>query len=346
LTYRFGYTGMESDAEVKGGSHYTTLFRQYDPRLGRWWSTDPITHEWESPYAGMGGNPISLVDPLGLDEESSPLNPAPPPRPGGTPIMLAEVADYNNWQRQVAQEIVNEHVQWGGYRIQAHYEVADGKGRLIYYSAVREGAQTPDYYIEPSGFDLFIDNVAFYRAGADAAYGLYGRGELPEFQLQRITALMVRDATLLMSSVGTEWATAVRDPNYYVYLLGAAGMSLRRPVVVVADRGTLVEGAGRSIRATDLQLEKKWKHAKILGVRGNFRKTRAGEFRAALQKAVNAPNVRVIRGLFRGREVIHYFDPRTGIVIITDPSNDFITTMRLSQAQRGLLITTGKLGGE
>jgi RHS repeat-associated protein len=76
LTYRFGYTGMESDAELKGGSHYTTLFRQYDPRLGRWWSTDPITHEWESPYAGMGNNPIALVDRLGLEgDEPTPLEP-------------------------------------------------------------------------------------------------------------------------------------------------------------------------------------------------------------------------------------------------------------------------------
>ncbi|MEZ4929190.1 MAG: hypothetical protein R2777_04175 [Chitinophagales bacterium] len=35
--YRFGFNGMEKDDEVSGdGNQYTTEFRQYDPRLGRW----------------------------------------------------------------------------------------------------------------------------------------------------------------------------------------------------------------------------------------------------------------------------------------------------------------------
>ena len=41
--YRFGYNGMEKDKEIKGdGNSYTTEFRQYDPRLGRWISLDPL----------------------------------------------------------------------------------------------------------------------------------------------------------------------------------------------------------------------------------------------------------------------------------------------------------------
>ncbi|MBT3424521.1 MAG: hypothetical protein HOD63_10470 [Bacteroidetes bacterium] len=36
-TYRFGFNGIEKDNEVFGtGNSYTTMFRQYDPRLGRW----------------------------------------------------------------------------------------------------------------------------------------------------------------------------------------------------------------------------------------------------------------------------------------------------------------------
>ena len=42
--YRYGFNGMEKDDEWKGsGNIYTTEFRQYDPRLGRWGSTDPMT---------------------------------------------------------------------------------------------------------------------------------------------------------------------------------------------------------------------------------------------------------------------------------------------------------------
>jgi len=67
--YRYGYNGMERDSAVTGG-HHTTYFRQYDARLGRFWSTDPITHSWESPYAAMSGNPVAMVDPSGADPET------------------------------------------------------------------------------------------------------------------------------------------------------------------------------------------------------------------------------------------------------------------------------------
>ncbi|MFT6783879.1 MAG: RHS repeat-associated protein, partial [Saprospiraceae bacterium] len=64
--YRYGFNGMEKDDEVKGaGNSYTTSFRQYDARLGRWLSIDPKMSAWESPYASMGNNPMFYRDPYG-----------------------------------------------------------------------------------------------------------------------------------------------------------------------------------------------------------------------------------------------------------------------------------------
>jgi RHS repeat-associated protein len=65
--YRYGFNGMEKDDEVHNGAglSYTTEFRQYDPRFGRWMSKDPVTQPWESPYVSMGNNPILFIDPLG-----------------------------------------------------------------------------------------------------------------------------------------------------------------------------------------------------------------------------------------------------------------------------------------
>ena len=64
--FRRGYQGSEKDDEVKGnGNNYTTLFRQLDPRIGRWWSIDPKVLEYESPYVSMGDNPILFNDVLG-----------------------------------------------------------------------------------------------------------------------------------------------------------------------------------------------------------------------------------------------------------------------------------------
>ncbi|MEO9257540.1 MAG: RHS repeat-associated core domain-containing protein, partial [Crocinitomicaceae bacterium] len=59
--YRYGFNGMEKDDEVKGtGNSYTTEFRQYAPRIGRWLSLDPLFDHfpWQSPYVAFDNNPI------------------------------------------------------------------------------------------------------------------------------------------------------------------------------------------------------------------------------------------------------------------------------------------------
>lgn len=61
---------MEKDDEVSGtGNSYTTEFRQYDPRLGRWKSLDPLMAKfpWMSPYVAFNNNPVFYIDPLGLE---------------------------------------------------------------------------------------------------------------------------------------------------------------------------------------------------------------------------------------------------------------------------------------
>jgi RHS repeat-associated protein len=77
---------MEKDDEVKGkGNHMTTPFRQYDPRIGRWMSQDPLgfIRPNESPYAGFGNNPIYYSDPSGLTPVNGDTDP-PNPESGET----------------------------------------------------------------------------------------------------------------------------------------------------------------------------------------------------------------------------------------------------------------------
>jgi RHS repeat-associated protein len=64
----FGFNGMEKVDEVEGaGNAYTTHFRGYDARLGRWISPDPEEDEqpYQSPYCAMDNNPIKNTDPMG-----------------------------------------------------------------------------------------------------------------------------------------------------------------------------------------------------------------------------------------------------------------------------------------
>ena len=68
--YRYAFNGMEQDQEVSGsGDSYTTMFRQYDPRLGRWKSLDPLASKYPgaSPFSAYNNNPVYFVDPLGLE---------------------------------------------------------------------------------------------------------------------------------------------------------------------------------------------------------------------------------------------------------------------------------------
>ncbi|MCB9361355.1 MAG: hypothetical protein H6588_08640 [Flavobacteriales bacterium] len=66
--YRYGFNkGSEKDDEITGvtGSHITTYFREYDLRLLRTWSIDPVFQPWQSPYTSMDNNPIWYNDPMG-----------------------------------------------------------------------------------------------------------------------------------------------------------------------------------------------------------------------------------------------------------------------------------------
>jgi RHS repeat-associated protein len=85
---------METDPEAKGtGNSYTTEFRQYDPRLGRWLSLDPLMMKfpWMSPYVAFDNNPIYFTDPYGLEsgtkedngDENRTRQDAPSPQVGG-----------------------------------------------------------------------------------------------------------------------------------------------------------------------------------------------------------------------------------------------------------------------
>lgn len=62
----FGYAGMFYNAD---SGLYLTQYRAYNPVIGRWLSRDPSGESTDAAsnlYAYVGGNPMSLIDPLGL----------------------------------------------------------------------------------------------------------------------------------------------------------------------------------------------------------------------------------------------------------------------------------------
>ncbi len=59
--YRYAYQGQEKDPET--GKEAFQL-RLWDSRIGRWLTTDPY-RQFDSPYLGMGNNPVRFIDPDG-----------------------------------------------------------------------------------------------------------------------------------------------------------------------------------------------------------------------------------------------------------------------------------------
>jgi len=63
--YRFGFGGKEGDGEIKGENNsYDFGARIYDPRLGKWFSIDPLFKDYpaHSPYSYALNNPIVNID--------------------------------------------------------------------------------------------------------------------------------------------------------------------------------------------------------------------------------------------------------------------------------------------
>ncbi|MRX39574.1 hypothetical protein GJU43_09825, partial [Flavobacterium sp. LC2016-23] len=90
--YRYGFTGMPKDDELKGGqgNSYDYGARMYDPRVGRWFAPDKMERKFPqySPYNYSLNNPILVTDPDGKDPIISGLTEA------ATAFMLSVGVDF------------------------------------------------------------------------------------------------------------------------------------------------------------------------------------------------------------------------------------------------------------
>ncbi len=64
--YRYGYQGKYAEMD-KESAWVNFALRMYDPVVGRWITTDPAG-QYDSPYVGMGNNPVLRGDPDGGDD--------------------------------------------------------------------------------------------------------------------------------------------------------------------------------------------------------------------------------------------------------------------------------------
>lgn len=105
------------------GNHYSALFWEYDPRIGRRWNIDPVAKQWESGYATFSGNPIAYSDKLGdnskqeVDKEKHTVTITANLHYSGSIAGLknplkGQVAD-DSWEKDVKTELATTG-SWGG----------------------------------------------------------------------------------------------------------------------------------------------------------------------------------------------------------------------------------------
>ena len=83
-------------------------------------------------------------------------------------------------------------------------------------------------------------------------------------------------------------------------------------------------------------------HAKDFGVTKNWSKSAATEFENVLRTQIK--ELTPIKGTFRGtQQVLHYFNPSTGLDIMTDMSGNLVGGWKLSTDQIKYLLSTGGL---
>jgi RHS repeat-associated protein len=102
-------------------------------------------------------------------------------------------------------------------------------------------------------------------------------------------------------------------------------------------------GAMSKILSISPQLAQKgWsKHGAALGLSGNWFPARAKEFRSAVNQFINKPSVKEIVGRYHDRDVIHYFNTRTGVNLMSDRQGNYISVFKLDARQQKDLLTKG-----
>ncbi len=162
--FRYGYQGSEKDNEIKGdGNSYTTEFRQYDPRIGRWLSLDPKAAKNlnESPYVAFHNNPIFWTDPLGDD---------PPEKVFRDVSVQFNTVFQSAWSKSFNEEKKGKIKvkEFGGTIIK---KVENGE---IKYKIINEGGGlsetfNPNYLNVPDGWDVAGDFHTHPYSDKDAA---------------------------------------------------------------------------------------------------------------------------------------------------------------------------------
>jgi len=92
------------------------------------------------------------------------------------------------------------------------------------------------------------------------------------------------------------------------------------------------------------QLQKKFKHAEIFGIEGNFNRKNLELFKNEMTQHLRDPKTKMIKSIFRNNEVFHHFKSETKInMMFYRNSKEFLSCWKLSEKQIEYIMKDGKI---
>lgn len=187
------------------------------------------------------------------------------------------------------------------------------------------------------GTQIASHGLALFTAGGSELLG-------QSFQATRIAAAAAKIRTIL--SELALWVS-LRAASMHAVRASAVACSARMERLVSAR--TMLTGvlsAGGRVRFKPLvcsqrQLQSHFRHAGVLGVRGNYSRATAREFEERLHEFVTDKETLRVFGTFRGERMIFNVNPEASIVVLQKASGEFVSTWRTSPKQFKNLMIRG-----
>jgi len=101
--------------------------------------------------------------------------------------------------------------------------------------------------------------------------------------------------------------------------------------------------APRTITFAARQLQRKFKHAADFGVTGKYSRRQATMFEWAMRAHVEDEMTLVIPGTYRAEPVTHFVNPQTGLNVMRDAQDAFVSGWRLTPVQLVNVLTRKSL---
>jgi RHS repeat-associated protein len=365
---RFLFQGQLYDAAT---ATYSMRAREYRPGWGSFLSPDPLSvSAGPSPYAFVGGRPLSMRDPSGLSGDDDDDD-----DDGGgytdEDVMDGPQIAMNDLRPDYGPKIPTDGISPGQPTGSTPGTACSQPGGLCVPGTVPNppappspgsGAPSaPPDNAPPSVAPTMSPNSDPRGCcGAPSAAPPTTFGPMTELDYATIeynhrhshpTLDAIGDA---LSKVG--FKKEYLDAMAVIPIVGAGGLIGKGLVgaeeavasgelAEEAVQAEVVEGAAsRILGFTERALQKGFgKHGADFGMNGNWNPAKAAEFSAAINKFVNSPGVQAIAGTYRGNAVTHFLNASTGLNVIVGPAGNYVSGWLLGSEQLQSVLSAGRL---